>query len=66
MASNQNKGLVFIIISLAVLFPNIGCLLMAHFVLYPPPVILYIVPTVMILLSIVGLIYGRSLRKRAN
>ena len=66
MTQSKNKGLVFIIISLVILSPNIGCLLVAHFVLTPPPVILYIVPSVMIILAVLGLIYGVTLRKKQS
>lgn len=64
MLRNKNKSLFFIIISMVVLLPNIGCLLVAHFVLNSSPVFLFIVPSVMIILAVFGLVYGISLRKK--
>jgi hypothetical protein len=60
----KNKSSLFIFLSLVILFPNLGCLLVASFVLNPAPMILFIVPIVMFVVSISLLIYGLSLRKK--
>ena len=64
MASSKNKSQIVIILSIVTLIPNIGCLLMAHYVLYPPPVILYVVPAVMIVVCAIGFSYGMRLRRK--
>ncbi|MBX2826525.1 MAG: hypothetical protein KTR22_00070 [Flavobacteriaceae bacterium] len=66
MDLNKNNSLILIILSLIFLLPNIGCLLVAHFAMDAAPTILYIVPSVMIILSMIGLIYGLALRKRPD
>ena len=65
MASKKDKGTIFIVISSVVFLPNIGCLVIALTDLYPPPILLLIVPGVMILAAILGLIYGISLHRRS-
>lgn len=62
----KNKSSLFIILSLVILFPNLGCLLVASFVLNPAPIILYIVPAVMITVAVVLFLVGMSKRKANN
>lgn len=57
------KSSLFIILSLVILFPNLGCLLVASFVLNPAPMIMYIVPAVMITVSVILFVVGMSKRK---
>lgn len=58
----KNKSTLFIILSLVILFPNLGCLLVASFVLNPAPMIMYIVPAVMITVSVILFVIGMSKR----
>ncbi len=64
MNTQKKKGLILIITSVIVLPPNLAGLLVAIFVLHPAPYILYIVPSVMIVLAIIGLILGVYFRKK--
>lgn len=66
MTPSKKKAQIFIIISCIAFLPNLACLLIALFILYPAPVILYIVPSVMIVACITGFIYGLSLRKKTD
>ena len=66
MSSKKNKSLTYIIISLVAFVPNLSGLLVALFILDSAPLILYIVPGTMVLASIIGFIYGVSLRNKAT
>ncbi|MCE3294483.1 MAG: hypothetical protein K0R65_197 [Crocinitomicaceae bacterium] len=66
MTTKKNKSSIYIIISIIVFIPNLSALLVACFVLDPAPVILYVVSGIMILISMIGLIYGVSLRNKTT
>ncbi len=64
MSSKKNKSLLFIIISAVIFVPNLAGFAVAFFVLDPAPMILYIVSGTMLFASLVGLIYGISIRNK--
>ena len=70
MNSTKDKSLALILISVITLFSNSAGLLMSKFLFEGPnegdsmPQIFDIICGLMILISIVGLIYGISLRKK--
>lgn len=66
----KKNGFVFILISILIFISNFGGLLMAHFVFNSPddndsmPQIFYIICGIMILISIIGFVYGILLLKK--
>ncbi len=64
MSQKNNKSIIFIVISIIVFIPNFAGLIVASFVLYSAPLILYIITGIMVIISIIGLVYGISLRKK--
>jgi hypothetical protein len=66
MTEKKNNSLIYIIISIIALIPNTAGLLVACFALDSPPIVLYIVPSIMIIGSLICLKYGMSLRKKAT
>lgn len=66
MSSKKNKSLLFIIISAVIFVPNLAGLAVALFVLDPAPAVLYIVSGTMIAASLVGFVYGISIRNKTT
>ncbi len=66
MPVNNNKSLILIIVSSVTFLPNLGGLLVAVFGLMDPPIVLYIVPGLMVILSTIGFIYGIMIRQKSN
>ena len=66
MSTKKNKSLLFITISIIIFIPNLLGLIFAIFVLDQAREILYILPAIMLIVSVVGFSYGIFLRKKAG
>jgi hypothetical protein len=72
MNSKNSKSFVIILVSTLIFFTNSMGLVMAKFVFNSPnegnslPPIFYLVCGFMILISVIGMIYGISIRKKSN